>query len=285
MWSKIDDQFYLRPKNALIDRDGQDLYLAGLVFSSGQLTDGVIPVGKLGLLALWAKLPDVANVLAIAKQLVEANYWHLLEDGSYVIHDFLDYNPSRAEVEALREARSEAGRRGGQKTASKRASKSQAIAMASDQAKLQQSSTPSPYPYPLKEVVVVNGETPKIPVGDYAIRVWNKITGMFTIPAKDIDKVLPALEALYYQHGKDEAKLIEFLKPYYQSWISRRAANGLPYSKTNCTWLYDWAVAGEIPEPSVGRPAAAKPAKETKQDKSIAALQRAMDKARAENGD
>lgn len=284
MWTRIDDQFYLQTKNARIDRDSQDLYLAGLVYASGQLTDGMIPAEKLTLLAIWAKLPSEANIQAIAQALVQANFWHVLENGDYLIHDFLDYNPSRAEVEALREARSEAGRRGGQKTASKRASKSQAIAMASDQAKLQQSSTPSPYPYPLKEVVVVNGETPKIPVGDYAIRVWNKITGMFTIPAKDIDKVLPALEALYYQHGKDEAKLIEFLKPYYQSWISRKAANGLPYSKTNCTWLYDWAVAGEIPEPSAGR-AAAKPSKETKQDRSIAALQRAMAKARAENGD
>lgn len=86
---------------------------------------------------------------------------------------------------------------------------------------------------------------PPIPFADYGLRVFNKVTGMFSIP--DTEKVIPALEGLYYQHGKDEEKLIAYLKPFYQAWITRKNKNGRTYSKAHCGWLYEWAVAGEIP--------------------------------------
>ncbi len=81
--------------------------------------------------------------------------------------------------------------------------------------------------------------------GDYGLRVFNKVTGMFSIP--DPEKTIPALDGLYYQHGKDEEKLIAYLKPFYEAWKERRTKDGRFYSKTNCGWLYEWAVAGEIP--------------------------------------
>jgi len=115
-WAKIDDQFYMSLKNARMDRDEQDLYLAGIVYCNGQLTDGFIPASKLTLLCAWAKIPSEANAeanaQAIASRLVEHEYWELV-DGGYVVHDFLDWNMSRAEVLALRKTRSEAGKRGG----------------------------------------------------------------------------------------------------------------------------------------------------------------------------
>src|SRR5574340_666296 len=114
MWSKFDDQFYLNPKNALIDRDEQDLHIAAIIYCNGQLTDGFIPSGALPMLFAWAKLSDgQANAKAIAKQLVEHSYWENAENG-YKIHDFLDWNLSREEVIARREERSASGRRGGQ---------------------------------------------------------------------------------------------------------------------------------------------------------------------------
>ena len=90
------------------------------------------------------------------------------------------------------------------------------------------------------------------PFGDYGLRVFNKVTGMFSIP--DTEKVIPALEGLYYQYGKDEDKLITYLKPFYQAWIARKNKNGRTYSKTRCGWLYEWAVAGEIPSAGGGEP-------------------------------
>ena len=145
MWAKIDDQFYLGKKAARIDRDEQDLYLASLVYCNGQLTDGFVPAANLMLLYVWAKLPmeanAQANAQAIASRLVEHDLWELV-DGGFQVHDFLDWNPSREDVLALKAARSEAGKRGGQHSVAKR----QASAQASAQAKPKQNPTPSPSP-------------------------------------------------------------------------------------------------------------------------------------------
>lgn len=113
MWSKFDDQFYLNPKNALIDRDEQDLHIAAIIYCNGQLTDGFVPNGALPMLFAWAKLSDgLANAKAIASRLVEHCYWEIAENG-YQIHDWADWNLTRDEVLALKAERSEAGRRGG----------------------------------------------------------------------------------------------------------------------------------------------------------------------------
>jgi hypothetical protein len=143
-WAKIDDQFYLNQKNDTITRDEQDLYLAGLVYCNGQLTDGFIPAGKLALLFVWAKLPIEANAQALASGLVKQNYWEFAE-GGYMVHDFLDWNMSKEEIIALKSERTEAGRRGGVASAAKR----QANARASVQAKPKQNSTQSPSPSPI----------------------------------------------------------------------------------------------------------------------------------------
>jgi hypothetical protein len=45
------------------------------------------------------------------RRLVAVGLWHEIP-GGYEVHDFLDYNPSRAEVLARREATKEAGKRG-----------------------------------------------------------------------------------------------------------------------------------------------------------------------------
>ena len=113
MWSKFDDQFFLNPKNAAIDRDEQDLNIAGIIYCNGQLTDGFIPIGALPMLCAWAKIDvNLAGAKAIANHLVEHSYWEIAENG-YQIHDFLDWNYSREQVEEHRKERSEAGRRGG----------------------------------------------------------------------------------------------------------------------------------------------------------------------------
>jgi len=136
MWSKFDDQFYMNPKIAMLSRDEQDLYIAAIIYCNGQLTDGFIPAGVLPMLAAWSKIE--ANAQAIACRLLDAGLWETSTNG-YNIHDFLDWNMSKAEVIAMKEARAEAGRRGGLKSVAKR----QANASASAQAKSKQNSTQS----------------------------------------------------------------------------------------------------------------------------------------------
>lgn len=78
-------------------------------------------------------------------------------------------------------------------------------------------------------------------------KLFKAITGMDAIPASQIEKTIPALETLWFQHDKDIDKLTAYLKPYFENWIKRKNKNGAYYSKANCSWLYDWAITGEIP--------------------------------------
>jgi hypothetical protein len=175
-WAKIDDQFYLGLKNAAIDRDEQDIYLASLVYCNGQLTDGFIPESALMLLYVWAKIPieanAQANAQAIASRLVEHNFWECADNG-YQVHDFLDWNLSKVEVLELSKVRADAGRLGGQRSAEKRRAKAlakaqfEASAQANAQAKGQANSNPVPVPvpvpvnsFPSEKSVPKNGQQP-----------------------------------------------------------------------------------------------------------------------------
>ena len=73
---------------------------------------------------------SIATVQEI-KRLVVVGLLDEVDDG-YMIHDFLDYNPSAEEVQAMRAERAEAGRRGAAKTNAKRWPKQSANTSASD---------------------------------------------------------------------------------------------------------------------------------------------------------
>jgi hypothetical protein len=63
-----------------------------------------------------------------------------------------------------------------------------------------------------------------------------------SIPGSEINKVIPAMEVLLSNMNPE--KCVEYLKPYYDNWRKRRTKDGKNYSKTNCAWLYDFAIAG-----------------------------------------
>jgi len=119
-------------------RNACDLFIAGLCFCAGQLTDGVIPLGALRMLGGMADIDDAA---ASAERLVAEGLWEQAEDGSgYLVHDYLDNQPSRERAEQMRQARQQAGSKGGRHSANTR----QANAQANAQAK----SNPVPVPIP-----------------------------------------------------------------------------------------------------------------------------------------
>lgn len=244
-WSKFDDQFYLNPKNAAMDRDEQDLYFASIIYANGQLTDGFIPAGVLMMLCIWAKIEFEANAQAsaqaIANHLIEHGYWENAK-GGFQIHDFLDWNPSRAEILALREARSEAGKRGGQKSARKRA-EDQASAQAQDQASAQANSEQNPTP---SQYLFNTSSTTTAPPAAFSLdpqceRVYTAVTKQICIPSTDQDKALAALRSIIHDQG-GENEAIVYLQEYFKEWKDVRH-----YSTTNTGWLTDWAAAREIP--------------------------------------
>lgn len=88
----------------------------------------------------------------------------------------------------------------------------------------------------------------KIPLRDgWQIKVISTITGMLDIPGSEKSKVLPAMDELSHKYTPDE--MIIYLIPYWESWKQRKRIDGQPVSKSNFSWLYDWAIAGEIPPP------------------------------------
>ena len=115
-WVKLDDQFPDHPKLAelgeLTPAAGW-LHVCALCYSARYLTDGRIPGGQVPRLM-------ASDTKPLVEVLLEVGLWE--RDGTgYQIHDYLDYNPSRAQVLAEREAKKAGGRRGGKAAARARA--------------------------------------------------------------------------------------------------------------------------------------------------------------------
>jgi hypothetical protein len=108
VWVKIDDHFHAHPKVAALEPDlmGEAVCLHALALSwcGDALTDGLIPKGQPARL----RGRPVENVIA---ELLRVGLWERSGDG-YQIHDYLDYNFSKAQVGAASRARSAGGRRG-----------------------------------------------------------------------------------------------------------------------------------------------------------------------------
>jgi hypothetical protein len=96
-WLKIDDQFYANQKAVkafTTDPAALGVWLMCATWSANQMTDGHVPEH---LVRMWGVQQEAIDVL------VGSGLW--LEDATsegWVMKDFLDYNPSRAELEEKR---------------------------------------------------------------------------------------------------------------------------------------------------------------------------------------
>ncbi|MFD7416828.1 hypothetical protein [Kitasatospora purpeofusca] len=96
-WVKLDDRFPSHRKVVLLSDKAFRLYVSALCWSSENLTEGRIADRELPVVT------RVRGVKAAAKELEEAGLWDR-EPSGWVIHDYLEYNPDRAKVQAEREA-------------------------------------------------------------------------------------------------------------------------------------------------------------------------------------
>jgi hypothetical protein len=117
-WGRVDDKYHGHRKvvDLSVDLAKVPLMVAAVglntlawSWSNDQLTDGEIPKN------LPTKLVGVP-VDNLVAELLRVGLWEPHPKG-YLIHDFLDYNPSREEVLSKKAMRSEAGKRGGQRSA------------------------------------------------------------------------------------------------------------------------------------------------------------------------
>lgn len=108
-WVKIDDSFADHPKIASAGPLGMALQVAALCYCNRYLTDGFIPRAMAPRLVYFEGFAEPHDVIT---RLIEVGIWIEVE-GGYRIHDYLEYQPSKADIEATREQRRKAGAKGG----------------------------------------------------------------------------------------------------------------------------------------------------------------------------
>lgn len=97
-WVKVDDQMPRHPKLLSLGKDRlvcQGLWLDGMCYASAYLTDGFVPAAALE-----------RGSERYAERLVRAGLWEPV-DGGFRIHDYHDYQPTRAAVTESRKRNAE----------------------------------------------------------------------------------------------------------------------------------------------------------------------------------
>jgi hypothetical protein len=100
VWARFDDHYWSNPKFYRLGKDrlaGIGLHACAVTWSSQHLTDGIIPESIV--------TQALGGHRGLADGLVRAGLWfYSAERGEYLINDYLDYNPSRSQVESRRDA-------------------------------------------------------------------------------------------------------------------------------------------------------------------------------------
>lgn len=105
-WGRVDDHHYRHPKVLELSDEHRKgalaLFWLTISWCNDHLTDGRVPAGAVRLLG--GTVDEVA-------ELIRVGLWEDAAPG-YVVHDYLDFNKSREQVEREREQRRIAGRAG-----------------------------------------------------------------------------------------------------------------------------------------------------------------------------
>jgi hypothetical protein len=96
-WVKLDDKFAEHPKVVQAGPVAGFLYVAGLCYANRHLTNGFIPAAHVT--ALLTR--DGVNSAQLSKRLCAVGLWSETtkkETPGFLIHDYLQFQPSRASV-------------------------------------------------------------------------------------------------------------------------------------------------------------------------------------------
>lgn len=108
-WANLDDQFPKHPKVVPLSDAAFRLHVAGICYSAQYETDGVVAAEMVPLLVPRFRQRSLDELLAGKRPL-----WVPHAEG-YEIHDYLEWNRSKAQIEAERERKRKAGRKGAAK--------------------------------------------------------------------------------------------------------------------------------------------------------------------------
>ena len=91
-WARLEESFAEHPKVADLSDASFRAHVSAICYSSRTLSNGFVPGGILGQLRATKR---------VAVELVAAGLWEVSGKG-FLIHDYLEYNPSRDDVEQRR---------------------------------------------------------------------------------------------------------------------------------------------------------------------------------------
>lgn len=128
-WFRLDVNYPRHPKVLAVGIVAEVLTTRAMAHCAEFLTDGVLLITDVPSISQKLKPPQIK---AAINQLVAVGLWERLDEG-YLIHDYLDRQPSKEEVMGRHQRRAEAGRAGGLAR-----SKGQANASTTDQANAKQ---------------------------------------------------------------------------------------------------------------------------------------------------
>lgn len=108
-WVKLDDTFWMHPRVLEVGDANAGVFARMLSYCGCYLTDGMVPGPIVDSITVKTRraVPDLERAGLVQQ----------LESGTVLICDYLEYNRSKAEVEADRKVRRENGRRGGRPSA------------------------------------------------------------------------------------------------------------------------------------------------------------------------
>ncbi len=107
-WVRLDDNFPGHRKVLAAGPEAAWLHVEALCYCAQQETDGAILNAALAHLTQFSK----PKAVKLAARLVEVGLWELNGTG-WMVHDFLEYNPSRKSLEEKRVKKQRAGQAGG----------------------------------------------------------------------------------------------------------------------------------------------------------------------------
>src|SRR5262252_297925 len=170
VWARIDDSMMDHPKIVAAGPIAELIQVRAIQYCNRFLTDGFVPTQAVASLLRgmeefqipYGGVPDMFQLCHEAKDLdwgaimVDAGLWTRRKDG-YAVHDFLDYNRSKKDILAERNAKRQGGSKGAKSTNIKRWGSGSASTYPDTHA---DGSSSPPYPYPIEAFVLPNGSTP-----------------------------------------------------------------------------------------------------------------------------
>lgn len=205
-WGKVDDNLAFHPKVIIAGNEAMGLWVRALSWSAQQLTDGVIPEAII----------QALHGQDASQALVGAGLWHEVA-GGYEFNDWADYQPTREQVLAEREAARERSKAARAKAAAARGEKTPVKAPAASQ--------PRSRPTRLPDGFAIDAE----------MREWAKTE----VPYFDIDKETRVFID-YWQGKATNATKLDWAATW-RNWM-RKAYSESPAAKI------DKPIAPEVQE-------------------------------------